>query len=894
MTSLFLCLLAFAAQGPTGEIRLSVQDSSGAPMRAYGQLNTLRFETDASGRHTFGKLPHGLYRLQVSRPGFGAESVSVMVDGPTPVNQIVKLAVGQSADSITVVGTTPLAGVGLERDQLPVTAQTANAFDLEQSGATNLGDFLNRRLNGVFVNEVQSNPFQPDVNYRGYTASPLLGTPQGLSVYLDGVRMNQPFGDVMSWDLIPRVAIGEITLMPGSNPLFGLNTLGGALAVETKSGNTHPGTSLQLSGGSFGRKVAEFEHGRANLRGLDWYLAGNLFFENGWRQYSPSNVRQLFGKLGWQRGRTKLGLGFGYANNLLNGNGLQEFRLLERDYHSAYTLHDATANRAPMVNVSGRHHFTDRLSLSGNAYFRSIRTNTYNGDINEDSLDQAVYQPGAAERAALAAAGFTGVPASGATAANTPFPSWRCIGNALLRDEPAEKCNGLINRGRSTQHNYGTAGQVSWLSALAGRRHQFTAGAGWDRSTVGFRQSSELGYLNPNRTVTGVAAFGDGVTGGDVDGEPYDTRVDLDGKIQTGSVYLTDTYTSGKLSLTFSGRFNRTVIDNFDRILPSGSGSLSGRHTFSRFNPAAGATYQVTSDVNTYFNYSEGSRAPTSIELGCADPENPCKLPNAMAGDPPLLQVVTRTLEGGVRGGGGESRVRWNLGWFRADNRNDILFIASPQTGYGYFKNFGQTRRQGLEAGASARIRRRTTIGANYTFLNASFESPETVLGGSNSRNDGEAKGLDGLIRVQPGNNIPLSPQHTAKAYTTVQATTKLALDVTLIGVSSSYARGNENNEHQPDGTYYLGSGSSPGYAVLNGGARYKVHRRMELFLQATNLLNRKYYSAAQLGPAGFTAQGTFQARPFPVVDGEYPLSRSTFFAPGAPRAAWAGVRITF
>ena len=104
---------------------------------------------------------------------------------------------------------------------------------------------MNRRFTSVFVNEIQGNPFQPDINYRGYTASPLLGTPQGLSVYVDGVRLNQPFGDIVSWDLIPRAAIASTTLIPGSNPLFGLNTLGGALSVQTKNGRSDPGTSVQ-------------------------------------------------------------------------------------------------------------------------------------------------------------------------------------------------------------------------------------------------------------------------------------------------------------------------------------------------------------------------------------------------------------------------------------------------------------------------------------------------------------------------------------------------------------------------------------------------------------------------------------------------------------------------
>ena len=265
-----------------------------------------------------------------------------------------------------------------------------------------------------------------------------------------------------------------------------------------------------------------------------------------------------------------------------------------------------------------------------------------------------------------------------------------------------------------------------------------------------------------------------------------------------------------------------------------------------------------------------------------------------MAGDPPLLQVVTRTLEAGVRGGGAERRITWNLGWFRADNRQDIIFIAAPQTGYGYFKNFGRTLRQGFEAGASSRVRQRLTVGANYTFLNASFETQESLLGESNSRNNAAAKGLDGVIQVLPGNTIPLSPQHAMKAYAIIQIKQKLTVDLGVVGVSSSYARGNENNLHQPDGTYYLGNGKSPGYGLLNAGARYTLNRRLEFFVQSSNLLNRQYYSGAQLGPAGFTPQGNFQARPFPAVAGAYPLQRSTFLAPGAPRAAWAGVKVRF
>ncbi len=145
---------------------------------------------------------------------------------------------------------------------------------------------MNKRLGSVHVNEMQGNPFQPDVNYRGYSASPLLGTPQGLSVYMDGVRMNQPFGDVVNWDLIPRSAISAITLIPGSNPLFGLNTLGGALSIQTKDGRSHPGTVLQSYVGSYGRRALEIEHGGFNEQGMSWFGTANLFKERGWREES--------------------------------------------------------------------------------------------------------------------------------------------------------------------------------------------------------------------------------------------------------------------------------------------------------------------------------------------------------------------------------------------------------------------------------------------------------------------------------------------------------------------------------------------------------------------------------------------------------------------------------
>jgi outer membrane receptor protein involved in Fe transport len=396
--------------------------------------------------------------------------------------------------------------------------------------------------------------------------------------------------------------------------------------------------------------------------------------------------------------------------------------------------------------------------------------------------------------------------------------------------------------------------------------------------------------------VTGTGAFADGQTGGEIDGEPFDARVDLDGSIHTWSLFASDTISfRDQLHLTLSGRFNQTTVDNHDLITPGGgAGSLDGHHVFSRFNPAVGLTYDPSTHLNLYAGYSEGSRAATSIELGCADPQQPCKLPNAMAGDPPLDQVVTRTFEVGVRGERG--RVAWHGGFFHARNEDDILFVTSEQTGFGYFRNFGATRRQGIELGASAQAGR-VSVGGGYTLLDATFQSEETVNGEGNSSNDqAEAgvPGLEGTIEIEPGDRMPLVPRHMFKAFANVQVTSAFSVDVDLVAASGSFARGNENNLHEPDGTYYIGSGDSPGYAVVNLGGRYTLTRWLQIVGQINNLFDRRYYTASQLGPSGFTDSETFIARPLPPIDGEFPVRHSTFYSPGAPIRGWIGTRLTF
>jgi iron complex outermembrane receptor protein len=276
-------------------------------------------------------------------------------------------ATTQELPQITVISNTPLAGLGLPMNQIPANVQTGDSKDMQRQQTLGIADYLNSNFSGINVSESADNPLQLDVNYHGFTASPLLGTPEGLSVYVDGVRVNESFGDTVNWDLIPQNAISTVTLMSGSNPVFGLNTLGGALSVRTKSGHDDPGTELEAYGGSFGRRSFEGETG-GELGNFDYFFAGNYFDETGWRDNSPSRVYQGFGKIGWQTDKTDLDLSYTYADTSLYGNGATPLSMLDFRRQASYTP-DYTANLLNFVNLTASQFLTGTLLLSGNVYY---------------------------------------------------------------------------------------------------------------------------------------------------------------------------------------------------------------------------------------------------------------------------------------------------------------------------------------------------------------------------------------------------------------------------------------------------------------------------------------------------------------------------------------------
>ena len=225
----------------------------------------------------------------------------------------------ETLPTVEVIGTSPLPGTGIDRDKVPAHVQGLTGADLAREGSPSLLNSLVDQAGSVSMNDTLGDPFQPDIFYRGFDASPVLGTPQGLAVYQNGVRINEAFGDTVNWDLIPDIAIDRIDML-SSNPVYGLNALGGAAVVTMKNGFTHPGFEAEIAGGSFGQRSFQFEYGQ-HVGNFAGYIAGRVFDSDGWRQFSPDQVQQLYADIGARSDRATLDINFTGANNRLFGQG---------------------------------------------------------------------------------------------------------------------------------------------------------------------------------------------------------------------------------------------------------------------------------------------------------------------------------------------------------------------------------------------------------------------------------------------------------------------------------------------------------------------------------------------------------------------------------------------
>ncbi|WP_342739750.1 TonB-dependent receptor [Bradyrhizobium sp. B117] len=748
---------------------------------------------------------------------------------------------------IYVYPTAPGAGSAIEVDKIPASINAVDANQIRRTRSPNIADALQQYVPGVSINEVTGNPFQPDVQFRGYVASPLAGTPQGLAVYQNGVRINEAFSDIVNWDLIPTAAIRSAVVVT-NNPAFGLNALGGAIDLQMKDGFNYQGAEIDVMGGSFGRIQGSAQWGKQVDNNWAVYGALEGIHDNGFRNFSASDVRRFYGDVGYRFEGNEFRLNGGVANNSLAGPSTVPAELLQQYWGATYTTPQTISNKVGYLNLTGKVEATPTWTFEGTAHVRAFKQNTVDGNPTDTvpcDADATLLCFGDVDPLTGLQPSANGL--NGVQLANTFAPG------AILSE---------IDRTSTKSTTFGVSGQATNSDQLFGHENRFVVGASYDVSSTRFTGSAELGTIGTNYVVSGSGIF----LG--ASGEPTKIGpVSLRTVNQYHGLYALDTFNvDERFAITGGGRFNAAHISLMDQL----GTALNGDHNYDRFNPIIGGTYKITSEVTAYAGYSEANRVPTPLELGCADPARPCIIGQFLIADPPLQQVVSKTFEAGFRGTKelNIGSLGWKIGAYRATNYDDILATPIPGlTGFGFFQNVGRTRRQGIEAEVSLKSNV-LQFQASYAFLDARFLDALT-LGSDSPFADA------GHIQVLPGNHIPRLPSHLIKASVEYAVTDVWKVGGDALFVSSQYFVGDESNQFP----------QLPSYTVFNLHTSYQVTKNVQLYGRVNNIFDNRYSTV-----------GTFfdrEALPnFTNGGAEFTDPRS--LSPARPRAFYAGMRVTF
>ncbi len=746
---------------------------------------------------------------------------------------------------VYVYPTTPLAGSRIDPDRVPASLNVIDSSQIKQTGSLNVTDALRQYVPGVSINEVSGNPFTPNVEFRGFVGSPVSGTPQGLAVYQNGVRINEAFGDTVNWDLIPTAAIKSVSVVT-NNPAFGLNALGGAVVVEMKDGFNYHGAEIDTMGGSFGRVQSSLQWGK-QIDNFATYVALEGLHDDGFRNFSASNIRRFYGDVGAKNDQAEFHLNIGAAQNDFGTSATVPVELLQQYYGSTYTTPQTSNNQVGYLNLTGKVDVTPTWTVEGIAHMRVFDQKTQDGNPTGA-------QPCTAD-ATLLCYGDGSTPANGLNGAQlaNPFDP-----NAVLGEND-----------RTTTHTTtgGVSLQATNTDQLFGHNNHFVVGASFDSSVTNFTASAELGTIGPNYVV-GPSGIFLGQSGDPVSIGPVSLRTTN----QYTGLYALDTFDVTKaFAITAGGRFNVANISLQDQLPEQPGVSLNGNDTYTRFNPVIGGTYKITSALTAYAGYSEANRAPTPLELGCADPAHPCIVAAFLVSDPPLKQVVSHTVEAGLRGTHDLNigTLGWKLGVYRADNTDDILAIPSPVVqGFGYFQNVGSTRRQGIEAEVNLKSNR-LQLNASYTLVDARFLDALQV--GSNS----PFADANGNVQILPGNQIPAIPRNRVKASVDYAITDAFKVGADALYFSSQYYVGDESNQ----------APKLPGYSVFNLHTSYQVTKTVQLYARADNIFNNQYATYGTFFDTGSVPN---------FGNGGNAFTDPRSVSPARPRAFYTGMKVTF
>src|ERR1700736_6599484 len=745
------------------------------------------------------------------------------------------------ASSPALYPTTPVPGSGIDAEKVPASVNIVSADQIDRLRSANISDALQQYVPGIVVNEVSGNPFQPNVQFRGFVASPVAGTPQGLAVYQNGVRINEAFGDTANWDLIPTAAIQSVAVVT-NNPAFGLNALGGAINVQMKNGFSYHGAEIDTMGGSFGRVQSSAQWGKQYDQ-FAVYGALEGLHDDGFRNFSTSNVRRFYGDVGYKNDSSEFHLNLGAADNNFGATATAPIELLQQYWGATYTSPQTTNNRVGYANLTGKVEATPAWTIEGSAHVRFFEQNVL--DANSTGT-----QPCTADLTLLCF-GNGVAPANG-------------LNGAQLAD-PFDPGAVLGQRDRTTTHSTTTGASLQATNSdqQFGHTNKFVLGASFDSSVTRFSASAELGTIGPNFVVSGSGIFL-GQSGNPVSIGPVELRATN----QYSGFYALDTFdVTEAFSITGGGRLNVAHIRLEDQI----GSALNGQDTYTRFNPIIGGTYRITPGLTAYAGYSEANRGPTPLELGCADPARPCLIAAFLVSDPPLKQVVARTEEAGLRGSKDLSigTLGWKLGVFRTNNTDDILAIPSPVLqGFGVFQNVGSTRRQGIEA----EVNLRSTIlqlYASYALVDARFLDALQV--GSNS----PFVDVNGKVQILPGNRIPAIPRNRIKAGIDYSVTDAFKAGGDVLFVSNQYFVGDESNQAQ----------RLPSYAFFNLHPSYQLNKTFQIYARADNIFDNRYATYGTFFNTGAVPN---------FANGGAPFTDPRSLSPARPRAFYAGLKATF
>jgi len=738
--------------------------------------------------------------------------------------------------TVNVIAPTPLLGSGVNPNTIPAQTSTLNSSDLSRLGVPDLTGSLNQQLGGVNLNSASGNPYQPNLLYHGFEASPLQGTPQGLAVYINGERFNQPFGDTVDWGLIPDLAINRVNLV-GSNPAFGLNALGGAVNVQMKDGFTYHGFEGDVSGGNFSTVQGNFQYGK-QFGETAIYAAGTVLHQSGWRDLQSSDIYNFYGDLGWRNDWEEVHLSITAAHTALNGPGTSPVELLAADPAAQFTGPNAIFDDYVNVNLRGNFQLTDTTSIQALAYYDYFREFVTNGNATSDvPCDDG----------------------SGLICSGPGSPSTTVGGGtipAFLGDNPLSYSE-LDNQTTNT-NGYGASAQVTNTNDVFGLKNHAVAGFSFDGAQTEF---GALSYLGGITDVTRVF-IGPGV----IIDEPGNVPVSAAISNAYYGAYFSDTLNlTPRLAMTLSGRFNAAQVDLTDQ----NGGDLTGNHSYTHFNPGAGFTYEVTPWLTAYAGYAEANRAPTPAELSCASPEDSCSLANFFVGDPDLKQVVAHTIEAGFRGTFAaypNASISYHVGFYHSNLDDDIVFVNSPIIDRAYFTNIGQTRRQGVDVGIQFQSPRWLAY-LQYSYIDATYQSSFVEDAGSNPAAD-----VNGNETIQPGNRLPGIPANLIKLGVYYKVTPKWTVGAIGTAQTGQYLFGDEANL----------TPQLPGFFTLNLTTNYQLTPRIALFATVDNVTNERYYTYGTFSPTTsvFLAQAPNATNP-----------RS--YSPAAPIGAIVGIRVT-